>query len=259
MSPEYYFYLPLIVDRWRKFGWEPVIFCEGGVNESWLLMKDMPQMKGIQWESLPTDTKHPMEMIAQVSRLYGACVTNSGDVLMTSDSDMLPLSDYWQFEKGTDKPIKTFGWDLTEFQQVPMCYICMPAITWRHVMDLTNNNYDALIEIELFYSDHANSANKEVRWTADQQIITDRLQKLRESVHNVERGVYPNGYAYGRVDRSAWNLNHEVFIDAHLERSLWGDWKKCHRLIDLLKKVWPEENFQWFFEYTAKFAEIELL
>ncbi len=81
----------------------------------------------------------------------------------------------------------------------------------------------------------------------------------------INRGNYASGYAKGRVDLGDWKIDHEQYIDCHLHRDLYKAFKpnptdlylkKWAQHLQMLNRVWPNENFQWFIEYTEQFAKL---
>ena len=64
------------------------------------------------------------------------------------------------------------------------------------------------------------------------------------------------GYPIGRVDRSAWTLDHKVFIDAHLPHDILTNEKSYQKVMNLLHHIWPTENFKWFEEYYRDFKKL---
>lgn len=253
-NPIYSFYLPLVVWAWRKFGWEPIVFFAGDEIEGsiWLGLKYVQGEIGLH----RVEIQFPYESntIAQVSRLYAACLYgHKEDYLMTSDIDMLPLSDYWQFDP---EKITTWGHDLTNFQHMPICYIGMKRPMWEEVMNLKSRRYNDMIKRDLDSIPNAQSSNLEKRWVVDQDLITAKINAIGFPKENVSRGSGSNGYPIGRVDRSAWTLNHDVFIDAHLLRDIWKNPDHLGKTMLLLNKIWPEESFEWFIKYTNEFAKL---
>lgn len=172
--PDYEFYLPIVKWAWKQFGWETIIlrpFVMNGIRE---------------------------ETVTQCMRLYAADYRISADAdatLMTSDADMIPLSDYWQ-PQATD--ITCYGRDLSDRHQ-PICYIAMLASKWRQVMNLSGIIYnDMKRDLE---QTKARSDKWEEWWQVDQDIITDRLN--RHNVVNIDRGIESGSHLpYGRVDRA---------------------------------------------------------
>lgn len=250
---EYLYYLPLTCWAWRKFGWEVIGFVSEPHDKAWELITNTCRNNHI------TGTMHAVyaiggyqsDTLAQVSRLYAACVKDG--YLMTGDIDMIPLSDYW---KPNEKEITTWGHDLTNYQHYPICYVGMNSQQWREVMGLRNDDFNTLMKEDLDSMPNAKSTDSVKRWVVDQDLITQRLNDTQFKKISIERGVYKNGYPIGRVDRSAWHLNHEVFIDAHLPRSAYKNPIAFKMIIDLLIKIWPNEDFTWFESYTMEFKKL---
>jgi len=258
-NKEYLFYLPLTVWAWRKFGWEPIVFFHGNTNTPEF---DLASKALIEWPigwlqaefHLLHAEGYKSETIAQISRLYGACVVPDDSYLMTGDIDLIPLSDYWNFDESV---ITQWGHDLTNYKHQPICFVGASAQNWKSLMGLTSNDYNALIKRDLDQLPQAKSTNKELWWCVDQDLITQRLENTRLTKAHIARGTDPKtGYPTGRVDRSHWTLNHDVFIDAHLPRSAYSDSKAFGQIMDLLTKIWPNEDFQWFKDYTTEFKNL---
>jgi hypothetical protein len=233
--PKYRFYQPLVEWAWRKLDWGVITFNVGiecGDN---------------RW---PVECSgYKSETVAQVSRLYGACVTKPGDYLMTSDVDMLPLSDYW---KPKFDDITCYGRDLTDYHY-PICYIGMNHDNWSLVMDLDGPDYDKYISQDLIFSRQSKNV-----WCFDQDLITKNINKTwhRDKLTLVDRGTDKRtGYPIGRVDRSNWRLDHSVLIDAHLPHDILTSEDSFKKVINLLHTVWPSEDFKWFIQYYKDFKK----
>lgn len=250
-NPEYLFYLPLTVWAWRKFGWGVIfIRTEGTKLSGWLWDRCHPDI-----EVIIKNNNYPSEMIAQVSRLYATCsIRDVEDVyVMTGDIDMIPLSDYWSPNMNT---ITTWGHDLTDYQHYPICYIGMPVNMWRAVMRIYSTDYNALINRDLDSMPNAKSEDPVKRWVVDQDLITERLNNCGLPITKVDRGMYANGYPIGRVDRSAWSLNHDQFIDCHMPRGIYSNQSRMDEMMELLEKIWPNEDFGWFVDYKYEFKKL---
>jgi hypothetical protein len=247
-NPKYLYYLPLVVWAWRYFGWEPITFVTGKLPNVGLIINmpvgDTKFIDGIN--GYKTDT------IAQVSRLYATCIDhfNGGDYFMTSDVDMLPLSDYWHF---THPGFTTWGRDLTDYHY-PICYIGAGCNEWEGIMNVTHFDYSEMIERDLndFYPKAKN------KWCVDQDIITERLLAYgKEKITHINRGTDKRtGYPIGRVDRSNWRLDHETLIDAHLPHDILTNEDSFHKVMNLLHHVWPQQDFNWFVSYHKQFKKL---
>lgn len=258
-NQDYMYHIPLTIWAWRKIGWSVmVMFVSDGPSTdlSKLVFKkhaDSHDHSGIEVINLPTIAGYRNATIAQISRLYAASVPFIDSNIMTSDGDMLPLSDYW---KTYDRPT-VYGFDLTGYSEYPISYIQMSAEAWRHAMRLDqNNNIEYFIKRDLDSMPNAKSADFNKWWGVDQQLITQRLKPFNPTVIN--RGQYSNGFARGRIDRGAWSLNHKEFIDCHMHHQIHhkgNEWRFAQTM-DMLRRVWPGEDFTWFVEYTKEFKQL---
>lgn len=244
-NPEYMFYTPLTCYLWKKFGWEPVVFWQGEVRAMQCYVSARPQMIGVK-EYVVNDLKgHKSETITQISRLFGSCVVDG--YIMTGDIDMIPLSDYWRPDFNE---LTVWGRDLTDYHY-PICYIGAPAQTWRNVMGIVGDDYNKLIERDL-----NNCKPRGSIWCLDQDIITERIN-LQYSPVRVDRGTDKRtGYPIGRVDRSHWTLNHKQFIDCHMFRGIYKDAGTFGYTMELLTKLFPDDDWSWFVEYRNTFKKL---
>ncbi len=254
-NPQYVFYIPLVVWAWNKLGWKVIIFRTDGIDRHGHLAycNIRNWSEGVSAHRL-TGSKYRSDTVAQISRLYAAAPYGyKDDYLMTSDIDMLPLSDYWKFNP-TD--ISVWGHDLTDYQHMPICYIGMQRSRWAEVMGITTHRYNELIERDLDSMPNASSEDGVKRWVVDQDLITERINSVQFEKKIIHRGTLPNGYPIGRVDRSAWTLEHSQFIDCHMLRDIYKNPDHLALTMKLLFKIWPEEDFSWFAEYTLAYGKL---
>lgn len=268
-NQDYLYFTPLTCWAWRKFGWEPIVFFNptgAASNDTVKLVfktacEPMSSMVFNNVRKTENIEGYRSDTITQISRLYAACLTdilNGRDYLMTGDIDMLPLSNYWKPEPEYRPTV--WGHDLTGFGHYPICYIGMNAANWAHVMgfDLPLD-YNRLIKRDLDTLPQAKDPDFYKYWFSDQDLITQRLKEYgTDKINFINRGQYSNGYAKGRVDRGSWTLNHEQFIDAHLHHQIHhkgNEWKFVQTM-ELLHKIWPEEDFIWFEDYTKEFKKL---
>lgn len=240
-NPEYLFYLPLTIWAWKRFGWTPIVFYTDPNTPYSHLMARLNEINGYR-----SDT------IAQVSRLFAGDLPLQGNpMIMTGDIDMIPLSDYWHPKEGD---ITIYGHDLTGYGHYPICYIAMNRERWVEVMG-HNPDYNAHIKTVLDKYPQARFDYDPIkRWVVDQDIITGLLDQTQFKKEYVSRGTLPNGYPVGRVDRSAWHLDHPKFIDAHLPRGAYGNTPtSLTQIMDLLHKIWPDEDFTWFINHANEY------
>ena len=248
-NPNYLYHVPLVCWAWRKIGWEPIIFYHGPVTRLFAhAVNEQPLMniRHLAINAYRSDTN------VQVSRLYGACVADG--YIMTGDIDMIPLSDYWH--PPDQENITVWGHDLTGYGHYPICYIGMPSTRWVEVMGLTSIDYDAHIKRDLDSLPQASSQNSVTRWVTDQDLITQRINATQFKVNHISRGTLNNGYAKGRIDRSAWSLDVNPYIDCHIFHDVHKNDSSFKKTMDMLHTVWPNENWLWFLEYTKEFKKL---
>jgi hypothetical protein len=245
-NPKYLYYVQLIVSAWSKFGWWPVIFYTG--KDSKISDYAFRELEGFVHFTHVDGYKS--ETIAQVSRLYAACFSgDERDIIMTSDIDMLPLSNYWN---PSDLNITCYGRDLTDYHY-PICYCAMTPLNWIKVMLITDRDYNVCIKQDLEERDKNSNS-----WLWDQDILTERLNRYGKKLLTLmPRGTDKRtGYPIGRVDRSNWHLNHSQLIDAHLPHDILTNDESYKKVCDLLKYVWPNEDFTWYHNYHNEFKKL---
>lgn len=259
-SNDYLFYLPIVTWAWNKLGWEVLtMICNSehptfeqrkklviesslefaGVENYYI---DIPKIKGVREETL-----------TQCARLYAANLADFNYMVMTSDADMLPLSDYW---KPNPVHFTSYGRDLSD-KHFPICYLAGTTKSWQTLMRLSGNlKYDMRQDLELRKDVH--SDKWEEYWQCDQNLVTERLNKF--DVARIDRGIDPyTGYPVGRVDRSAWekSLSQPERIDAHLFR---GGYKieNFTRIISLIKECFAvtDGEISWMWKYQDDYTKL---
>lgn len=266
-NPDYFAYVPLTCWAWRRIGWTPILFYHRE-NESDSLTpveELIAKYSSVETHFLKSIPGYRSDTITQTSRLYGTCVKDG--FVMTGDIDMLPLSDYWKHEVDDDT-ITVYGHDLTGYTQYPICYIAMNSANWANVMNISGKDYNAFLERDLKTMPQALSKDFNHYWGTDQELITERLRGHK--INFINRGQYSNGYAKGRIDRGAWNVNLEQFIDCHDHRDLFKRFytkeiprdqrdlydKKWTEHCAMLDKVWPDEDLTWYFNFMIQYAKL---
>lgn len=257
---DYLYFTPLTCWAWRKFGWEPIVFWQSDIKEkAFPVSHIVRETSGDVFYYVNSIPGYRSDTIAQISRLYGACTIDSFQndaYLMTGDIDMLPLSDYW---KPNMNEVTVWGHDLTGFTHFPICYIGMSYHNWWEVMNIISTDYNAMIKRDLDTLPQAKSTDFYKYWFSDQDLITDRLKAYGTGkITFINRGQGKHGYARGRVDRGSngWVLDQSELIDAHLQQQTHHSEEKIDRLYQLLRHVWPNEDFYWFRQYTEEFKRL---
>jgi hypothetical protein len=249
-NPDYLFFLPIVSWAWRKLGWE-VITVSPKINSQ---ICDLV-CANIDNYALFFDpiNEYRIETQVQCMRLYVANWVHESYYLMTTDADMLPLSDYWNpdYTKFT-----SWGRDLTNYHN-PICYLGAPAPIWKEVMQLTGNTMkDMIRDFEIHHG--SKSDHWETWWQIDQDIITERL--LKYPYVRQDRGIAPNsGFPAGRIDRGAWDvtLYQPLRIDAHLLRPGYSK-ENWPRIMNLIKDCFDisSEDREWMEEYRINFLKL---
>lgn len=203
-NPDYIFYAPYIERAWNKLGWNLCVMVTEDVNPKDLKLSNISSLvfllrdiEGVRKES-----------IAQAGRLYASNHFNDSILLMTSDIDLLPLSDYWN---PNPNEITVYGHDLTDYTYFPMGYTAMKASKWRELFNDIQKDAEE-------YAHLTKAPDWETWWNWDWRMLTDRLQNY--PVVHKHRGRRLTGtYAYGRIDRgdSMQIPPNETLIDAHCE------------------------------------------
>lgn len=239
-KPKYLYYIPLVAWAWRRLGWEVVTFYCGKIED---IARLIPNYKDYNVRECLTYPPHESSTIAQVVRLYAACVEDG--FIMTSDADMLPLSDYW---KPNPEDVTAYGRDLTDYHY-PICYVAMSSKGWRDVMKIESPLYGVHLRRDLRI--------QKDRWVLDQDILTENLIIYgTDLIKHVDRGTDKRtGYPIGRVDRNGWRLDHDKLIDAHLPHDVLTNEQSFQKLLKLLHHVWPKEDWNWFVQYHKEFKK----
>lgn len=211
-NPDYYQYIPYVIKAWNKLGWKVITFLRGDKNK----LDKLIDKKNLFYY-LEGSSKYRDETLVQCSRLFAGCLIENG-LLMTSDGDMMPCSDYWKPNPDT---ITCYGHDLTGYGHYPICYIAMRGEVWRDIMNIKyGNDVKETMENILDKYEQALSDNWEQWWQVDQDIITEKLKgKTLDSILRDKNNILTD-LAKGRIDRFNWqeSLNVENAIDAHMPR-----------------------------------------
>jgi hypothetical protein len=253
-NPKYMYYIPLVTWAWQKFGWEcHISYCPENTQDR--IITPLESLVFGYHKCYMVKPTGKTETTAQISRLFAwadirayewdALKSGSQFYMLTSDADMLPLSNIWE---PIDGSITCYGRDLTDFHY-PICYIGMDDILWDIVTETDGDYADDKVK---------NALNgRQIKWTADQDFITEKLLKHRNDIVHIDRGTDKRtGYPRGRVDRSNWRLDHEQLIDCHMPHDILTNDKSFHKVMELLHLNWPKEDFKWVVEYHKQFKKL---
>lgn len=209
---DYLGYLPWVQKAWNILGWKTLTLYLGSKTIDSDPLNKIKYINNINGYRPAT--------IVQVARLLG--FKDLDGLIMTSDVDMMPLSNYWN----PDPSILTvYGADLMNYTEYPMCYIAAPSSLWAKLFP-----EDSLEQLLGTYP-NAKSLEFGEWWSTDQKIVTSRINSMMEynsdSIAFRDRGQKRHWWmrrgklAYGRVDRLKWLLTLNTWdkkIDAHMPR-----------------------------------------
>jgi len=233
-SPDYYFYSPYIKKAWNSYGWKVCTMVTDDVpldkiDSDYTIV--VPSIEGLRQET-----------IAQASRLYAANHFSGDYLLMTSDMDLLPLSDYW---KPSPNNITIYGHDLTWNTYLPMGYCAMSSDNWKKYFNLTGDTYNDLIRDskDPIVKNNPYSDNWETWWGFDWDLLTRRLMPHKQLLTFVNRGqveIAGTTLARGRVDRYNWEetMKQSEWIDAHCHNSNVKDAGKMNDFLIVFDKIY---------------------
>jgi hypothetical protein len=244
---KYMYFIPLVSWAWQRLGWDCILFYTGPETKLYELLKTFQVT--IRRLSFVNGIKYDSSTVSQVSRFYVGKLSflESDDIVMTSDADMLPLSNYWFNDSST----YCYGRNLSDEHQ-PVCYVSATVEVWA---DMMNAGFGYIIE-ELIKRDLDEYAPKAKNiWCVDQDMLTDKLKGVPKI--NIDRPIDKRtGYPLGRVDRSNWRLDHDQLIDCHMPHDILTNDKSFHKVMELLHLNWPKEDFKWFVEYHRNFKKL---
>jgi hypothetical protein len=247
-NPKYMYYIPLVTWAWQKLGWNcHISYCPEDKSDR--VITPIENLVFSHHKCFMVKALGKTETISQVSRLFAwsdiLTYENGSFYMLTSDADMLPLSNIWE---PIDGSITCYGRDLTDYHY-PICYIGMDDVLWDVVTQSEGICIDDMITNAL--------KGKQIKWTTDQDLITERLLKHKDDINHVNRGTDKRtGYPLGRVDRSNWRLDHAQLIDAHLPHDILTNDKSFHNVTELLRTVWPKEDFSWYYQFHKDFKKM---
>lgn len=231
-NPDYYFYSPYILKAWNSYGWKVAVVITHDV--------DPANVVGDYIIQLPDITGLRTETQAQGGRLYAANYLPVDSLVMTSDMDLLPLSDYWHPK---EDEITVYGHDLTDYSYIPMGYVAMKCSKWKEVLNLTFNTVNDFIRDskDPCLKNNPYSSDWETWWGFDWDLLTNKLAPYKDSVTHIHRGRRGDGsgFAYGRIDRGdSMKLIEGQLIDSHCENHNIKHPDKLNKFLSIFESVY---------------------
>jgi hypothetical protein len=220
-NPDYFFYAPYMEKAWNSFGWRLAIVVTHDVSIEDLKLNPKGNTIVIK---LPNIDGIRLETQAQAGRLYACNHLPENCIVMTSDMDLLPLSNYWN---PSINDVTIYGYDLTWRSFFPMGYCAMSRDNWIKYLNLTGDTEkdflrdanDRSVKHDPYSSDWS------VYWDYDWDLLTTRLSPFKDQLTFIDRGqidIAGATLAKGRIDRYNWEVTQsqpEPFIDAHCENN----------------------------------------
>ncbi len=242
---DYYSLLPLTCLSWSKLGYTPIVIQVIDLNKE-------NSYKAFQ-KYLPTETIiYPIASqegvkdctTSQVSRLFASSFLRfhlkPTDTIILGDADMVIMKDIFTDEG----EVVCYGHDLTDRNEIPMCYVKASARTWFWMM---GDN--------MFFNSNAYSDDKSKYWGSDQQVLTQKLQYYGfDNIKFVDRGIDPENLnlPIGRWDRYNWKYVPQDIIDVHMIRQPIENWG----LIKLMAEyLFHNDNLKWMDKYYLELTQ----
>lgn len=228
-NPDYYFYSPYIRKAWNKLGWKLAVMVTHDV--------DITNIDADYTIQLPNIPELRDATVAQAGRLYAAnYFDNEPRLLMTSDMDLLPLSDYWTPDLNA---ITVYGHDLTDYSYYPMGYVAMSTLKWKQKLNLTGDTKADMLR-DANETQIAFSPEWEKWWNFDWDLLTKRLKPTANEITFITRGRRKDaGFAFGRIDRGdSMKIIEKPWIDAHCENHNVQHPDKLNRFLEIFESVY---------------------
>lgn len=232
-NPDYLYFAPLAVAAWNSFGWHVrLLYVDAapGPLARWVLDATSSRSGSavsihfLDPEAAPLRA-YRRDTVTQVCRLFAPLLLDPATLVMTGDIDLLPLSNYWN---PSPEEITVYGFDLTNFHQVPMCYVAARASRWLQIMNVApDTDLTTATAAALDACPRAAGQDFDSYWYTDQHLLTEHLNNQpvilvnRHFTGGLRRG---RTLARGRVDRANWDASlrnaaaHPV--DAHMLRQV---------------------------------------
>ncbi len=264
-DPKYIFFMPIVAWCWNKLGVNvrflmPYMPMEAGVARLCNTVFDTLLDKSIfslenSIMSFKAPTQNHEVTYTQVSRLFAAADTSIPDneILVTSDIDMavfqIPPHDL-------NGVFLVFGADLVPPNQYPICYLIATAKAWREAF-VNGRTLQDCLDDELAHENCDNMRGN--LWSRDQERAFNFINITSPIFFN--RAKEGTQFATKRVDRDNVFWYEDLvdggagIVDAHLWRPGYTE-ENVQKIVALLHIIYPNEAFDWLWEYAAKFREI---
>jgi hypothetical protein len=145
--------------------------------------------------------------------------------------------------------VNVFGHDLTNYAEIPMCYVGMKISIWKKIMGENGIENDLLK-----YASHSSKEWLQA-WGCDQQILTSKLKIFGfDNINFIPRGRDINNQylPLGRWDRFNWQKPSHQIHDVHLMRDPLNK-QNFNKILEMCKFIYPEQSWNWLTDYRTEF------
>ena len=243
-DPLYSFYIPIVVEAWRRLGYGAVICVpDRDFSPSFSFALNVPD--NVRLIKIRARDEQMITYI-QCARIFAAAeFGEDNDILITSDVDMLPIA-HGYFDH-TARGFHIYGGDLIQPNQYPLCYISARASEWRKAFVLNGATVTGAIDREIGHVKCDDMRGN--YWFRDQETAR---KYIGENVTIIPRKL-KTGKASGRLEREEKNLR-PFTIDAHLPRPGY-EARNLNNIVHLLNQAFPG-SFNWVRDYANRFNEL---
>jgi hypothetical protein len=263
LSPDYYYFLPLVAALWtQRIGFDVTMLLVGSAASWWSdpraalavrrAMSIGARPKFVEVEGHRTST------VAQTSRLMGflAC---PDQYILTSDADMWPLDKEWlQQRSGSFTVLYANAYGGNRW---PICYLGGERSAWSEIMEPASADISAAVQA-LLDSGLGREATSDANWNFDEQVFAGRLRGWSRfgEVGMIPRGIDSRGMA--RIDRAESNQAHwtppssiDPYIDAHVGRPGFSDFN-WGRYLPIFRDALGDAWSAWADEYRREIVAL---
>jgi len=251
----YAFPLPIVVWCWQRLGIGVIVLTPDKVGQKIILAKkacsNLAKFHTFSCE------KRKEATYSQTSRLFGATVVDDeNEILITGDADLAVFGS--SFEQLGNGEVTIMGTDLLshEMNQYPMCFIGMPAKTWKNVFCINGQSLQEALDDTVGNLESINFRGD--FWGYDQWLAHESIKRSGYQVKEIPRARPGTQFASNRVDRDDINWRHyvnESLIDAHLWRPGYEE-NNFKNIMELLTMMYPMDNFDWVREYREQYIKL---
>lgn len=240
-NKDYQFFIPFVERAWASYGWDLCVMVTHDVDVKTLLTNrdetiivQLPKIEGLRDAT-----------VAQASRLYAANYLPKDSLIMTSDMDLIPLSDYWH---PSPDNITVYGHDLTWHSYYPMGYVSMTGENWTKYLQCSMNTERDMLRDAKEVLDPASglpiaySGDWEKWWNFDWQLLTNRLRPSANAITFIDRGqvnIANATLAKGRIDRHniAVTRQQPDLIDMHAHNTSCTEPARLSEFLDIYESI----------------------